>query len=127
MEQELAIHRIRITLTSCNVKSLEKVGADLIRGAKGNNLKVKGPAGVPTKASRITTRKTLCEGSNTWDLFQMRIHKQLTDLHSLSEIKRTPSLSIEPGIEVAVTITDIKVDYFHIDYWLFKKTKSKLL
>ena len=34
VEPEVAIHRIRITLTSPNVKSLEKVWADLIRGAK---------------------------------------------------------------------------------------------
>uniref|UniRef100_A0ABI8A0E6 Small ribosomal subunit protein uS10 domain-containing protein n=1 Tax=Felis catus TaxID=9685 RepID=A0ABI8A0E6_FELCA len=43
MEPEVAIHQIRITLTSHKVKSLEKVCADLIRGAKKKNLKVKGP------------------------------------------------------------------------------------
>ncbi|CAD7689900.1 unnamed protein product [Nyctereutes procyonoides] len=69
VEPEVAIHRIRITLTSCNVKSLEKVCADLIRGAKEKNLKVKGP--VPSE-----------------------IVKQIT------------SISIEPGVEVEVTIAD---------------------
>lgn len=53
VEQEVAIHRIRITLTSRNVKSLEKVCADLIRGAKEKNLKVKGPVRMPTKVSGI--------------------------------------------------------------------------
>ncbi|TNN43986.1 40S ribosomal protein S20 [Liparis tanakae] len=48
-ETEVAIHRIRITLTSRNVKSLEKVCADLIRGAKEKSLKVKGPVRMPTK------------------------------------------------------------------------------
>uniref|UniRef100_A0A8C8YC59 Small ribosomal subunit protein uS10 domain-containing protein n=1 Tax=Prolemur simus TaxID=1328070 RepID=A0A8C8YC59_PROSS len=43
LEPEVAIHRIRITLTSGKVKSLEKVCADLIKGAKEKNLKVKGP------------------------------------------------------------------------------------
>ena len=75
VEPEVAIHRIRITLTSCNVKSLEKVCADLIRVSKEKNLKVKGPVRMPTKTLRITTRKTPCgEGSKTWDRFQMRIH-----------------------------------------------------
>uniref|UniRef100_H2LL22 Kinesin-like protein n=1 Tax=Oryzias latipes TaxID=8090 RepID=H2LL22_ORYLA len=87
VESEVAIHRIRITLTSRNVKSLEKVCADLIRGAKEKSLKVKGPVRMPTKTLRITTRKTPCgEGSKTWDRFQMRIHKRLIDLHSPSEI-----------------------------------------
>ncbi|CAL8311134.1 unnamed protein product [Merluccius merluccius] len=107
-ETEVAIHRIRITLTSRNVKSLEKVCADLIRGAKEKNLKVKGPVRMPTKTLRITTRKTPCgEGSKTWDRFQMRIHKRLIDLHSPSEIvKQITSISIEPGVEVEVTIAD---------------------
>ncbi|XP_050006359.1 40S ribosomal protein S20-like [Alexandromys fortis] len=108
VEPEVAIHRIRITLTSRNVKSLEKVCAELIRGAKEKNLKVKGPERKPTKTLRITTRKTPCgEGSKTWDRFQMRIHKRLIDLHSPSEIvKQITSISIEPGVEVEVTITD---------------------
>uniref|UniRef100_A0A2I2ZWK8 Small ribosomal subunit protein uS10 n=1 Tax=Gorilla gorilla gorilla TaxID=9595 RepID=A0A2I2ZWK8_GORGO len=102
VEPEVAIHRIRITLTSRNVKSLEKVCADLIRGAKEKNLKVKGPVRMPTKTLRITTRKTPCgEGSKTWDRFQMRIHKRLIDLHSPSEIvKQITSISIEPGVEL---------------------------
>ncbi|CAI5673778.1 unnamed protein product [Oreochromis niloticus] len=100
VDTEVAIHRIRITLTSRNVKSLEKVCADLIRGAKEKNLKVKGPVRMPTK--------TPCgEGSKTWDRFQMRIHKRLIDLHSPSEIvKQITSISIEPGVEVEVTIAD---------------------
>ncbi|KAK2152857.1 hypothetical protein LSH36_316g06042 [Paralvinella palmiformis] len=103
--EETQIHRIRITLTSRNVKSLEKVCADLITGAKDKNLKVKGPVRMPTKILRITTRKTPCgEGSKTWDRFQMRIHKRLIDLHSPSEIvKQITSISIEPGVEVEHT------------------------
>ena len=63
------------------------VCADLIKGAKDKQLKVKGPVRMPTKILRITTRKTPCgEGSKTWDRYQMRIHKRIIDLHSPSEI-----------------------------------------
>ncbi|KAL6061191.1 hypothetical protein STEG23_011267, partial [Scotinomys teguina] len=94
---EVVIHRIRITLTSCNMKSSEKVCADLIKDAKETNLKVKGPVRMPTKTLRITTRKTPCgEGSKTWD-----------HLHSPSKIvKQITSISIEPGVEVEVTVAD---------------------
>merc|ERR1712038_1670547 len=54
--EEAPIHRIRITLTSKNVKSLEKVCADLIKGAKEKELRAKGPVRMPTKTLRITTR-----------------------------------------------------------------------
>jgi small subunit ribosomal protein S20e len=87
IEEAPSVHRIRITLTSTNVKSLEKVCSDLIKGAKEKELKVKGPVRMPTKQLRITTRKTPCgEGSKTWDRFQMRIHKRVIDLHSPSEV-----------------------------------------
>ena len=102
------IHRIRITLSSRNVKNLEKVCADLKKGAEEKNLKVSGPVRLPTKILRLTVRKSPCgEGTNTWDRFQMRIHKRLIDLHSPSEIvKQITSISIEPGVEVEVTIND---------------------
>jgi len=88
---------------------LSKVCADLVNRAKDKKLKVKGPVRIPTKVLRITTRKTPCgEGSKTWDRYEMRIHKRLIDLHSPSEVvKQITSISIEPGVEVEVTIADI--------------------
>jgi small subunit ribosomal protein S20e len=110
VEEEVApTHRIRITLTSRNVKNLEKVSNDLIKGAKDKNLKVKGPVRMPTKNLKITTRKSPCgEGTNTWDCFEMKIHKRLIDLHSPADVvKQITSISIEPGVEVEVTIADV--------------------
>lgn len=71
------MHKIRITLTSGNVPSLEKcesqiyrirvstyiftftVSRDLINRAKDKQLRVKGPVRLPTKTLKITTRKTV--------------------------------------------------------------------
>ncbi|KAJ6729881.1 30S RIBOSOMAL PROTEIN S10 FAMILY MEMBER [Salix viminalis] len=102
------IHRIRITLSSKNVKNLEKVCADLIRGAKDKNLRVKGPVRMPTKILVITTRKAPCgEGTNTWDKLELRIHKRVIDLFSSADVvKQITSITIEPGVEVEVTIAD---------------------
>ncbi len=61
--------------------------ADLISGAKDKHLKVKGPVRLPTKVLHITTRKSPAgEGTNTWDRFEMRIHKRLLDLHSPADV-----------------------------------------
>lgn len=74
------IHKIRITLTSRKVQSLEKVCSELIERAKTKDLRVKGPVRLPTKNLRVTTRKTPNgEGSKTWDTFEMRIHKRLIE------------------------------------------------
>mmetsp|Transcript_33677 Transcript_33677/g.71796 ORF Transcript_33677/g.71796 Transcript_33677/m.71796 type:complete len:124 (-) Transcript_33677:44-415(-) len=101
-------HRIRITLTSRNVKNLEKVCADLKKRAADNKLNVSGPVRLPTKRLTVTTRKAPSgEGTNTWDCFEMRIHKRLIDLHAPSEVvKQITSIAIEPGVEVDVTIND---------------------
>ncbi len=106
LETAPKIHKIRITLTSRNVQNLEKVCADLIKKAKDQNLRVKGPVRMPTKILNITTRKTPCgQGSKTWDRYEMKIHKRLVDLESPSEIvKDITSITIEPGVEVEVTI-----------------------
>ena len=81
------VHRIRITLTSRNVKNLEKVCADLKKGAVEKKLHVSGPVRLPTKILKITTRKAPSgEGTNTWDRFEMRIHKRLIDLHAPSDV-----------------------------------------
>ena len=99
-------HQIRISLTSRNVKNLEKVCTDLVTRAKKQELEVRGPIRLPVKKLRITTRKTPNgEGSKTWDKYEMRIHKRIIDLHSPSEIvKQITSIHIEPGVEVEVTI-----------------------
>lgn len=85
------------------------VSADLIQRAKDKQLKVKGPVRLPTKVLRITTRKSPCgNGSETFDKFEMRIHKRLIDLHSPSEIvKQITSISIEPGVEVRISLNKL--------------------
>ncbi|KAI5943784.1 40S ribosomal protein S20 [Manis javanica] len=59
MEPEVASHQIKTTLFSHRVKSLGKVCADLIRGAKEKNLKVKGPFWMPTNTENHCKKNTL--------------------------------------------------------------------
>ncbi|MDI1485216.1 MAG: 40S ribosomal protein S20 [Ramalina farinacea] len=99
------IHKIRITLTSRKVKSLEKVCQELIDRAKSKDLRVKGPVRLPTKNLKVSTRKTPCgEGSKTWDTYEMRIHKRLIDLNAPTEVVKQVIINIEAGVEVEVTI-----------------------
>lgn len=74
------MHKIRITLTSKKVQALEKVSSELIERAKSKDLRIKGPVRLPTKKLKISTRKTPCgEGSKTWDMYEMSIHKRLIE------------------------------------------------
>lgn len=50
----------------------------------------------------------LLTGTNTWDGFELRVHKRVIDLHSPPEVvKQITSITIEPGVEVEVTIADV--------------------
>ncbi|KAF1982036.1 ribosomal protein S1 [Aulographum hederae CBS 113979] len=99
------IHKIRITLTSRNMKAIEKVCAELIDRAKSKDLRVKGPVRMPVKKLSVTTRKTPCgEGSKTWDHYEMRIYKRLIDLNAPTEVVKQIIINIEAGVEVEVTI-----------------------
>ncbi|RKP02244.1 hypothetical protein CXG81DRAFT_18071 [Caulochytrium protostelioides] len=100
------VRNIRITLTSCNTKALEKVASVFVTHAKSRSVAVAGPVYLPTKVLKITTRKSPCgNGSKTFDCYEMRIHKRLIDLTGDNEtIKKITTLSIEPGVEIEVTI-----------------------
>ncbi|KAM3417740.1 hypothetical protein BST61_g5971 [Cercospora zeina] len=88
-----------------DVQSLEKVCSELIERAKSKELRVKGPVRMPTKNLKISTRKTPCgEGSKTWDMYEMRIHKRLIDLNAPTEVVKQIIINIEAGVEVEVTI-----------------------
>lgn len=105
--EEQKLHRIRITLTSRDLRAVEKVCADLVASAKDKDVPVSGPKRMPVKTLRVTTRKSPCgEGTNTWDRFELRIHKRLIDLVSPSSVVRQiTAVCLDPSVEVEVTIT----------------------
>ncbi|CDR42373.1 CYFA0S09e02212g1_1 [Cyberlindnera fabianii] len=105
-EKQVQIHKIRITLTSTKVKQLEKVSANIIQNAVSNKLIKKGPVRLPTKTLKINTRKTPNgNGSKTWDMFEMRIHKRVIDLQApTAVVKKITQITIEPGVDVEVTV-----------------------
>ncbi|EFA81372.1 40S ribosomal protein S20 [Heterostelium album PN500] len=98
--------KISITLSSTNPKALERVCSDLIDLAKKKRVRAKGPIRMPNRVLRITTRKSPCgEGTNTWDRFEMRIHKRVIHILSTQDfLKDMNSISIEMGVDVEVTM-----------------------
>ncbi|CAE8593782.1 unnamed protein product, partial [Polarella glacialis] len=99
--------------------SVNKLRALRLESAHGDEtreeLHVAGPVRLPTKTLRLMVRKSPCgEGTNlstnTYDRWEMRIHKRLIDLHSPSDVvKQITSISIEPGVEVEVTIAGFEL------------------
>lgn len=103
-----SIMKVRITITSTNVKSIETVSNDIVARSKETQLYTKGPVRLPTKVLKISTRKTPNgEGSKTWDAYEMRIHKRLIDIQSPVEvIKRITAYNMVPGVNITVTVAN---------------------
>ena len=84
--------------------------ADFKKGAidKLEAKNVKGPIRIPTKRLSLTVRKSPCgNGTNTFDRYEMRIHKRVLDLVAPVEMaKSIMSIQIEPGVDVEVFFKD---------------------
>ena len=104
MEEAPQIHRIRITLTSRNVKSVETVCSLLKDKALTKDLVVHGPVRMPTKHLKMMVRKAPNgEGTNTYDKFQMHIHKRILELFCAQDVVRQiANIAMEPGVTVEV-------------------------
>ncbi|CAG8894087.1 unnamed protein product [Penicillium nalgiovense] len=100
------VHKIRITLTSRKVASLEKVCQELIDRARSKSLQVKGPVRLPTKTLQISTRKTPTvrvprPGTSTRCA---STSVSSSDLLAPTETVKQIIINIEAGVEVEVTI-----------------------
>ena len=80
----------------------------LKKKAQEKNLKVSGPVRMPTKVLRLVVRKSPCgEGTNTFDRWQMRIHKRVLDFHCPAEVvKQITNIPIETGVFADVIIAE---------------------
>merc|ERR1719263_1444506 len=100
----LSEKKFSIILSSRDIKALTKGSWELIKLSKQKEIDVKGPIPMPTKTLRITSRKSPCgNGTNTFDKFEMRIHKVLIHLHTPAETLRLIlAASYEPEVETYV-------------------------
>lgn len=95
--------RARIKLSSVNIKELNELVDSILDLTKKQGLVAKGPIPLPTKRLKIVTRKSPCgDGTETYDKFEMRIHKRLIDvpaderlLHNIIRLPIPRSVNIE--------------------------------
>merc|ERR1711945_84352 len=93
---------IKLSLTRQHVKKLESICDSLVQKAQTAQKKVKGPIRLPTKKMTITTRRSPNgEGTNTWDKFQMRLHKRVVYIYAPTVfIKEVMEIFGDPAVEV---------------------------
>ena len=83
------VKRARIKLTSTDTEKLGTVCQEIQDIAKKIGVKLVGPIPLPTKKLVVPTRRTPCgDGSNTWDRFEMRVHKRLIEVDARERVMR---------------------------------------
>jgi len=86
---EAMARKARIRLTSTDFKKLEEVCGELRAIADKTGVKMTGPVPLPTKHLRVPVLKSPCgEGTQTWDKWEMRIHKRLIDIDAEERVMR---------------------------------------
>jgi small subunit ribosomal protein S10 len=82
--------RARIKLTSTDTEKLEGVCDEIKDIAKRIGVKLVGPIPLPTKKLVVPTRRTPCgDGSDTWDRYEMRVHKRLIEIDARDRVMRS--------------------------------------
>ena len=81
--------RTRIILVGTDHKVLDDFLQQIKDVVKRTGAKYSGPVYLPTRKIVIPTRRSPCgEGSETWDKFEMRLHKRLIDIEQNEKTMR---------------------------------------
>ena len=98
----------RLTLKGREVSALEHTCSEIITRAKKKDAgyETRGPVRIPTKILRVTCRKSPCgEGTNTWDRYEMRIHKRVIDIFCpISVVRDITSFKMGATVDIDLHI-----------------------
>jgi small subunit ribosomal protein S10 len=95
--------KARIKLYSTDINMLNNILSQFVDIAKRTGVGFSGPINLPTKIMKVSTRRSPDgEGSETWERWEMRIHKRLLDvaaderaLHMIMRVSIPQDVNIE--------------------------------
>jgi small subunit ribosomal protein S10 len=101
------MEKARIILIGKEANTLDDVCSQIVDVTQKTGTKFSGPIPMPTKKMRITTRKAVSgDGTETWERWDMRIHKRIIDLsaneRSLRQIMR---IQVPDGVHIEIELT----------------------
>lgn len=102
------MQKARIKISSTDINKVNQVCDYIKEIAEKTGVVMRGPIPLPTKKLRITTRRAPDgEGSETYERFEMRIHKRVIDLgldeRALRLVMRIP---IPDGLNIEIEIIE---------------------
>ncbi|MFH1284952.1 MAG: 30S ribosomal protein S10 [Candidatus Micrarchaeota archaeon] len=99
--------KARIKLVGKDPKELDEVCSQIKQITQSTGVPISGPIPLPTKRLKVTTRRTPCgDGSDTYETWEMKIHKRIIDvggdertLRQIMRVKVPDTVHIEISLE----------------------------
>lgn len=98
--------KARIKLESQDTVELDSVCSQIKEIASKSGVQLKGPVPLPTKRLKISTRRTPCgDGSDTYEKWELRIHKRLIEIFADDRVLRdVMRIRIPSSVNVEMTL-----------------------
>jgi small subunit ribosomal protein S10 len=98
--------RARISLSGTDPKKVDSVCSQIKAISQRTGVAIRGPIPLPTKRLIVPCRKSPDgEGSETWDRWEMRIHKRLIDLDSDERaLRQLMRIQVPDGVNIEIVL-----------------------
>jgi small subunit ribosomal protein S10 len=98
--------KARIRLFSPSIENIENVCNQIKQIAERTGTEITGPIPLPTKRLKVPVRKSPCGGgSETWDHWEMRIHKRLIELDAEERaLRQLMRIQVPDGVNIEIVL-----------------------
>ncbi|MBM3281933.1 MAG: 30S ribosomal protein S10 [Candidatus Diapherotrites archaeon] len=102
------MQKARITLTSPSYATLSDICSKIVDVADKTGVKHSGVIPLPTKKLLVPTRKSPCGGgTETYERWQMRVHKRMIDMVSDDRtLRRVMRIDIPEDVQIKIDFKD---------------------
>ncbi|MEA2070049.1 MAG: 30S ribosomal protein S10 [Asgard group archaeon] len=103
----MSAQRARIRLSGQNTTTLANICDQISKIADKTGVRMSGPIPLPTKVITVPVRKSPCgNGTQTFDHFEMRIHKRLIDIDAEERtLKQIMRVKMPEDIHVEIELS----------------------
>jgi len=101
------MEKARIILMGKDIRQIEDVCNQIVGVTEKTGANYSGPIALPTKKLKITCRKSPDgEGTDTWDRWEMRLHKRIIDLDADEKaLRQIMRVQVPDGVHIEIELT----------------------
>lgn len=98
--------KARVSLTGTDANKIDNVCGQIKMIAERTGTQMSGPIPLPTKHLRVPCRKSPDgEGTETWDKWEMRIHKRLIELDAQDRaLRQLMRIQVPDGVNIEIML-----------------------